>query len=150
MSEEQKVPFDDLLDISYAEIYCAVRELEHNGKCDSDLDTDSLCYECKKLAVEFIETYRKLNEYSEPDFYDLLSRFAYAKPVEKWPPLKRYDVLIDANVTMTWPTFAANRDEAEEQARKWMEMPQFAKAFKEGAKVIETNIGDVIERECRK
>ena len=145
MNEEQKVPFDDLLDIAYAEIYCAVRELERDGKCDADLDTDSLCYECKKLASEFVETYRKLNEYSEPDFYDLLSRFAYAKPVEKWPPLKRFDVLIDANVTMTWPTFAANRDEAEEQARKWMKLSGFEKSFRSDMKIIETTIGDVIE-----
>lgn len=140
-----EVHFDDLLDIAYAEIYNAVRELEKEEKCDSDLDTESLCYECKKMAAEFVDTYRKLNEYSEPDFYDLLARFAYSKPVEKWPPLKRFDVLIDGIVTMTHSCFARNRDAAEELARKAMESPQFDQIFRHEMRIAELNIGDVIE-----
>ena len=140
-----EVPFDDLLDIAYAEIYCSVREMEKDGKCDSDLDTDTLCYECKKLAAEFVETYKKLNEYSEPDFYDLLAKFAYSKPVEKWPPLKRYDVLIDGNVTMTYPVMASSRDKAEELARQMMEMPQFLMKFRKEMQITEMTVGDVIE-----
>lgn len=142
---EKKIQWDDLTDIAYACIYETECRMEREGKCDPDMDTDSLCYECKKLAVEFSEMYTKLSEFSEPDYYEMLDKYAESKILELWPPLKRYDVLIDANVTMTYPVFAKDRKDAEEQAQKFMETPQFDKRFRNEMTIIEREIGDVIE-----
>lgn len=142
--ENQK--FDALRDVAYAEIYTTVLRMEKEQKIDTDLDTESLCYECWKLANEFTDKYNNLCEYAETvDYYGMLDKFIYDKAMELWKPMKRYDVLIDANVTMTYPVLARDRDDARRQAEIFMETPAFDRSFRDSMNITETEIGDVIE-----
>lgn len=137
--------WDDLLDPAFAAIYAHVLLLEKEEKCDPDMDSESLAFECKKLAHEFVEMYDNDCKYGCPDYWELLDSFADKRPRELWPPKKRFDVLIDGNVTMTYKVWAKDKEEAEEVARKFMEMPPFEKRFREEMTITETHIGDVID-----
>lgn len=142
--ENQK--FDALRDVAYAEIYATVLRMENEKKIDTDLDTESLCYACWKLANEFTDKYNNLCEYAETvDYYGMLDKFIYDKAMELWKPMKRYDVLIDANVTMTYPVLARDLDDARRQAEIFMETPAFDRSFRDSMNITETEIGDVIE-----
>ena len=75
----------------------------------------------------------------------MLDKFIYDKAMELWKPMKRYDVLIDANVTMTYPVLARDLDDARRQAEIFMETPAFDRSFRDSMNITETEIGDVIE-----
>lgn len=144
---EKKILYDDMVDPAFAEIYHIVSVMENNGEVESNLDCESLAYECRKLAYKFVEGYETACKYNVgyPDYWDMLDKWTRDKAKEKWPPLKRFDVLIDGNVTMTYSTFATNEEAAKEQARKFMESPSFIDRFRKEMKVYETQIGDVIQ-----
>lgn len=137
--------WDGLLDPAFACIYAHVVRLEQEEKCAPDMDSESLAFECKKLAQEFVEIYDHERKWGIPDYWDMLDSFADKRPKELWPPKKRYDVLIDGKVTMTYKVWAKDKKEAEDVARRFMEMPQFEKRFREEMTVTETDIGDVID-----
>ena len=137
--------WDDLLDPAFACIYAHVCRLEKEEKCDPDMDSESLAFECKKLAQEFVEMYDNDCKYDTPDYWDMLDSFADKRPRELWPPKKRFDVLIDGNVTMTYTVWANDKEDAENVARKFMESPGFEKRFREDMHITEVDVGDVID-----
>ena len=138
--------FDAILHVAYAEIYAQVLDMEKQEKIDTDLDTESLCFECWKLAQEFVKMWENMCKYAPTvDYYGSLDTFIYEKAMEKWKPMKRYDVLIDANVTMTYPVLARNRDDAQRRAENFMKTPAFDRSFRDNIRIAETEIGDVIE-----
>ncbi len=142
---ERQIQYDDLVDPAFAEIYHIVSEMEEKDECCTDMDCESLAHECRKLAYDFVAVYEDMCRCGEPDYWSMIDRWARSKAKEKWPPLKRFDVLIDANVTMTFPVYAANRDDAEQQARNFMESPGFSERFRKEMNIFEADIGDVIE-----
>ena len=141
---DKKILYDDMIDPAFAEIYHIISVMENKNEVETDLDCEALAHECRKLAYEFVELYDELCKYGAPSYWDMIDSWTRDKAKGKWPPLKRFDVLIDGNVTMTYPVFAANEDDAKQQAEKFMESPQFIEKFRSEMKVFETQIGDVI------
>lgn len=105
---DPKVKFDDMIDPAFAGIYHLACILEKDGKIDPDMDTECMTYECKKLAVEFVEKYDELCKYGTPDYWDMLDNFSDKKLRELWPLKKIYDV----DVTIRHTVVAASEEDA--------------------------------------
>ena len=142
---ERQIQYDDLVDPAFAEIYHIVSEMEEKDECCTDMDCESLAHECRKLAYDFAAVYEDMCRCGEPDYWSMIDSWARSKAKEKWPPLKRFDVLIDANVTMTYKALARDRKDAEEMAHKFMESPQFDQWLRTKLRIYEAEIGDVTE-----
>ena len=141
------VEFDDLLDVAFAEIYWSACKLEKEKKIDPNNTIEELARDCKQLAADFVEKYEAacaIGEY--PSFYDRLYGYAEEQLKKKYPPLKHFDVLIDAQMTLTWPVFAKDKEEAEKLAQDFMQSSSFEAMFRKEARFYDTDIGDVIEK----
>ena len=100
---DKKILYDDMIDPAFAEIYHIISVMENKNEVETDLDCEALAHECRKLAYEFVELYDELCKYGAPSYWDMIDSWTRDKAKGKWPPLKRFDVLIDGNVTMTYP-----------------------------------------------
>jgi hypothetical protein len=140
------VPFDEFLDVAFAEIYWVACKMEKEEKINTNNTTEELARDCKQLAADFVEKYRAACEIGEyPSFYDRLYGYAEEQLKKKYPPEKRFDVLIDAQMTLTWPVFAKDKEEAEALAAAFMSSAKFGDVFRKEANLYEAEVGDVIE-----
>jgi len=105
---DPKVKFDDLIDPAFACLYHRAWELEKDGKIDPDYDPESMAYECKKLAIEFVEKYDELCKYGTPSYWDMLGDFCDERLRELWPLKKVYEV----DVIIRHTVVAASEEDA--------------------------------------
>ena len=99
--------YDDMLDPAYAAIYHQACLLEKEGRIEPDMDTDSMCCQCKKLAAEFVDEYKEaVYRQTEPDYWDMLDTFAEKRLKELWPIKRVYEV------TITHRVYASSEDAA--------------------------------------
>ena len=141
---ERKIQYDDLVDPAFAEIYHIVSEMEEKDECYTDIDCESLAHECRKLAYDFVAVYEDMCRCGEPDYWSMIDRWARSKAKEKWPPLKRFVVVIDAKITTTYSVYATDRDDAEKQAQNFIKNPQFVPHLRKDMNVYEPTIVEVI------
>lgn len=105
---DPKVKFDDMIDPAFACLYHWACELEKDGKIDPACDSESMAYECKKLAVEFVEKYDELCKYGSPSYLDMLDNFCDKRLRELWPLKKVYEV----DVIIRHTVIAASEEDA--------------------------------------
>lgn len=142
------VEFDELFDVAFAEMYAVACRHEHNGNiCSEGEPIEDFVRTVKQMAADYVEAYEAACEIGEPDFTNGMYEYADRKLKEKYPPLKEFTVLIDANMTYEYKTEASCREEAEKEARNMMELdPAFCNRFRNDARVYDMQIGDVIEK----
>lgn len=140
------VPFDDMLDVAFAEIYFDACNMEREGKIEPENTTEELAKDCKQIAADYVEIYEAACKISEPCFYDDMYPYAERRLIELYPPSRDFTVLIDANMTLEFKARARNRDEAEKIARDCMKHVSFENQFRKEARVYDMQIGDVIEK----
>lgn len=128
---EPNVVFDEILDPAFAEIYYMTICMEKEGKCEADMDAESLAVECKKLAAEFVESYNEACKHDEVSYYDMLSDFADERIPERFPVSHKYEVLLSYIVQKKITTYAASEADARIKAEK--------------VKLLPTDIGRYVE-----
>lgn len=140
------VPFDDMIDVAFAEIYHEACTMEKERKIEPHNTMEEFARDCKQLAADFVEKYEAacaIGEY--PSFYDRLYGYAEEQLKKKYPPVKKFDVLIDAQVTMHYPVFAKDKDEAEQVTQKFIESGGFVEKFRKESYIYDVSVGDVVE-----
>ena len=110
------VPFDEMLDSAFAEIYFTACTMEKEGKIEPENTTEELAHDCKQIAADYVAIYKDACKISEPSFYDDMYPYAERRLTELYPPRKEFTVLIDANMTLDFKVQAVNQKEAEKIA----------------------------------
>ena len=139
------VPFDALLDVAFAETYYTSCKMEKEDKICCGDTTDEIARVCKQIAADYCEAYEsacKIGGY--PDFYGGLYGYVEEELKKKYPPVQKFDVLIDAQMTLTWPVFAKDKDEAEQLAQKFIESGGFVEKFRKESYIYDVSVGDVV------
>lgn len=142
------VEFDELFDVAFAEMYAVACRHEHNGVISSEGEPiEDFVRAVKQMASDYVEDYEEECKNGEPDFTNGMYDYVDKKLKEKYPPLKEFTVLIDANMTYEYKTQASCREEAESKARNMMRMDPISNTlFRNYARVYDMQIGDVIEK----
>lgn len=139
------VEFDDMIDVAFAEIYFDACTMEREGRIDPENTTEEFARDCKQLAADYCEEYKKACEEGEPSFYDDLYPWAEKKLIEMYPYKRKFTVLIDANLTMKREVMATSEDEAREIAQSFIDSKGFERVFKQESYIYETTIDEVID-----
>lgn len=141
------VEFDELLDVAFAETYYTSCKMEKEDRICCGDTTDEIARVCKQIAADYCEAYETACKIGGcPDFYGGLYSYAEEELKKKYPPVKKFDVTIDAQVTMYYSVFAKDKNEAEEVAQKFVESPGFEEKLRKELHIYDVGIGDVVEK----